>query len=242
MSLCAEVSDINERDIILRFAAVFLFIKSYGSCLVAEGSQLCVKGVLRTIALGSTDGLCTWRCTFVIGFQGLIVPVGRIALGRIFNVLGSIIDRYIEFGLSSQFDGMVFCDWNTMIINTIFFLCLFYIAYLYQNLRYLNWRANYIALCNAHPCSIAASDLFKIDCSINALPGPSYAIASSSLFLNTDGLFGLIKPIHKTAVPITQLTIQLRLFETGIKVVDLLTPYKKGGKIDLFDRKRCWWR
>jgi hypothetical protein len=110
MSLCAEVSDINERDIILRFAAVFLFIKSYGSCLVAEGSQLCVKGVLRTIALGSTDGLCTWRCTFVIGFQGLIVPVGRIALGRIFNVLGSIIDRYIEFGLSSQFDGMVFCD------------------------------------------------------------------------------------------------------------------------------------
>jgi F-type H+-transporting ATPase subunit beta len=26
----------------------------------------------------------------------------------------------------------------------------------------------------------------------------------------------------------------LRLFETGIKVIDLLTPYKKGGKIELF--------
>ena len=26
----------------------------------------------------------------------------------------------------------------------------------------------------------------------------------------------------------------MRLFETGIKVIDLLTPYKKGGKIELF--------
>ena len=31
-----------------------------------------------------------------------------------------------------------------------------------------------------------------------------------------------------------QISIHLRLFETGIKVVDLLTPYKKGGKIELF--------
>ena len=30
------------------------------------------------------------------------------------------------------------------------------------------------------------------------------------------------------------LTIRVNLFETGIKVVDLLTPYKSGGKIDLF--------
>jgi F-type H+-transporting ATPase subunit beta len=30
------------------------------------------------------------------------------------------------------------------------------------------------------------------------------------------------------------LSTQLALFETGIKVVDLLTPYKKGGKIGLF--------
>jgi hypothetical protein len=61
-----EVCDINVRDIILGFAPVFLFIKSYASVLVAELSQLCYKGVLRTIALGSTDGLCTWRCTFVM--------------------------------------------------------------------------------------------------------------------------------------------------------------------------------
>ena len=52
-----EVCDINVRDIILGFAPVFLFIKSYASTLIAELSQLCYKGVLRTIALGSTDGL-----------------------------------------------------------------------------------------------------------------------------------------------------------------------------------------
>ena len=28
--------------------------------------------------------------------------------------------------------------------------------------------------------------------------------------------------------------MSVRLFETGIKVVDLLTPYKSGGKIELF--------
>ena len=93
-SMCKEVC--NVRDIILGFAPVFLFIKSYASCLVAELSQLCYKGVLRTIALGSTDGLCTWRCTFVMGLQPVIVPVGRIALGRIFNVVGSIIDALME--------------------------------------------------------------------------------------------------------------------------------------------------
>ena len=101
-SMCKEVC--NVRDIILGFAPVFLFIKSYASCLVAELSQLCYKGVLRTIALGSTDGLCTWRCTFVMVLQPVIVPVGRIALGRIFNVVGSIIDRYMELSLSSQFN------------------------------------------------------------------------------------------------------------------------------------------
>ena len=67
-------------DIVLGFSAVFLFIKSYSSCLVAEISQLCYKGVLRTIALASTDGLCTFECAFVMGLEPVIVPVGRIAL------------------------------------------------------------------------------------------------------------------------------------------------------------------
>ena len=102
-SMCKEVWDINVRDIMLGFAAVFLFIKSYASCLVAELSQLWQKGVMRTIALGSTDGFSCFSCTFSLSFQPVIVPVGRIALGRILNVVGSSIDPYIHPSLSSQF-------------------------------------------------------------------------------------------------------------------------------------------
>jgi len=51
---------------------------------------------------------------------------------------------------------------------------------------------------------------------------------------NAETHFAWFKPIHNTSVTIMGLSLQLTLFETGIKVVDLLTPYKKGGKIGLF--------
>ena len=90
--------------------SVFLTIKSYFSCLVAELSQLCYIGVIRSVALGSTDGLCTWICTYLLGLQPVIVPAGRMSLGRIFNVVGAIIDRYLGFSLSSQFNILIPMD------------------------------------------------------------------------------------------------------------------------------------
>jgi len=41
-------------------------------------------------------------------------------------------------------------------------------------------------------------------------------------------------PIHRSAPEFTQLSTTVEVFETGIKVVDLLAPYIKGGKIGLF--------
>jgi F-type H+-transporting ATPase subunit beta len=41
-------------------------------------------------------------------------------------------------------------------------------------------------------------------------------------------------PIHRTAPTVENLTPTTEMFETGIKVVDLLAPYAKGGKIGLF--------
>ncbi|KAB2037669.1 hypothetical protein ES319_D03G092400v1 [Gossypium barbadense] len=41
-------------------------------------------------------------------------------------------------------------------------------------------------------------------------------------------------PIHKSAPAFIQLDTKLPIFETGIKVVDLLAPYRRGGKIGLF--------
>jgi F-type H+-transporting ATPase subunit beta len=41
-------------------------------------------------------------------------------------------------------------------------------------------------------------------------------------------------PIHRAAPAFTDLDTRLSIFETGIKVVDLLAPYRRGGKIGLF--------
>jgi F-type H+/Na+-transporting ATPase subunit beta len=41
-------------------------------------------------------------------------------------------------------------------------------------------------------------------------------------------------PIHREAPKLTELETTPSVFETGIKVVDLLTPYRRGGKIGLF--------
>jgi len=41
-------------------------------------------------------------------------------------------------------------------------------------------------------------------------------------------------PIHRLGVPFSQLEPKTQIFETGIKVIDLLCPYVRGGKTGLF--------
>ena len=41
-------------------------------------------------------------------------------------------------------------------------------------------------------------------------------------------------PIHRNPPPFEEVTAQNEMFETGIKVIDLLIPYVQGGKIGLF--------
>ncbi|HEX6963565.1 MAG TPA: F0F1 ATP synthase subunit beta [Lacipirellula sp.] len=41
-------------------------------------------------------------------------------------------------------------------------------------------------------------------------------------------------PIHRDAPPLAELSTKTELFETGIKVIDLLTPFVRGGKAGLF--------
>ena len=42
------------------------------------------------------------------------------------------------------------------------------------------------------------------------------------------------KPIHRAPPVLTDLNVKIEAFETGIKVIDLLAPYLRGGKIGLF--------
>lgn len=41
-------------------------------------------------------------------------------------------------------------------------------------------------------------------------------------------------PIHRTAPPLTEQATKTEIFETGIKVIDLLAPFIRGGKVGLF--------
>lgn len=234
-------------DIILGFAGVFFLIKSYASCLVGELSQLCYTGVNRTIALGSTDALCTWRCLSLIALQPVIVPVGRIALGRILNVVGSIIDPYMELCYSCQF--------NKSIISSI--LCVVEssananISHTYPNHLFIKntsaehlvhirlWNTTIISCYSLYSLKDTIIYIAYLYLNIEHSVGNSGTYSSISLNIisstySTDTLNAQIKPIHKTPVALLSFCINLRLFSTGIKVVDLLTPYKKGGKIDLF--------
>jgi F-type H+-transporting ATPase subunit beta len=49
-----------------------------------------------------------------------------------------------------------------------------------------------------------------------------------------DGSYDETLPIHRPAPIFTELETKPSIFETGIKVVDLLAPYRRGGKIGLF--------
>ena len=42
------------------------------------------------------------------------------------------------------------------------------------------------------------------------------------------------RPIHRAAPKFVDQSVKIEMFETGIKVVDLLAPYRRGGKIGLF--------
>src|SRR5213593_4521374 len=111
--------------------------------LVCEVQQHLGNNWVRTVAMTTTDGLA--RGIDVIDTGGPIsVPVGDVALGRVFDVLGKPIDN----------------------------------------------------------------------------KGP--VKAEHSL------------PIHRQPPPFDQQSTEIEVFETGLKVIDLICPFKKGGKIGIF--------
>src|SRR6202046_4064077 len=112
--------------------------------LVCEVQQHLGDDRVRAVAMDSTDGLA--RGVEVIDSGGPIsVPVGRATLGRIFNVLGDLIDLGEELPEDTE-----------------------------------RW------------------------------------------------------PIHREAPSFESLAPTTEMFETGIKVIDLLAPYARGGKVGLF--------
>ncbi len=63
-----------------------------GNQVTCEVQQILGEGIIRTVAMSSTDGLRRGDEAYAMGSL-LKVPVGRGTLGRIFNVLGVTVDR-----------------------------------------------------------------------------------------------------------------------------------------------------
>src|SRR6187455_2983173 len=122
---------------------VYDALKMEGSALTLEVQQQLGDGIVRTIALGSSDGLRRGSMVYNTG-AAITVPVGKATLGRIMDVLGNPID---ERG----------------------------------------------------PVDNAVS-----------------------------------MPIHRKAPAYEELSPSQELLETGIKVIDLMCPFSKGGKVGLF--------
>jgi F-type H+-transporting ATPase subunit beta len=118
-------------------------IKENGEIVVSEVQYLIGENKARAICMTSTDGLKRGDTVKDTG-SSITVPVGKVVLGRIFNVLGEPVDE---------------CG----------------------------------------PCN------------------------------NTESY-----SIHRSAPEFTELETKPEIFETGIKVIDLLAPYRRGGKIGLF--------
>ncbi|MBH9551612.1 F0F1 ATP synthase subunit beta [Inhella gelatinilytica] len=122
---------------------VYDALKMDGSALTLEVQQQLGDGVVRTIALGSSDGLRRGSVVYNTG-DTIKVPVGKATLGRIMDVLGNPIDERGEV---------------------------------------------------------------------------SHELTAS---------------IHRAAPAYDELSPSQELLETGIKVIDLICPFAKGGKVGLF--------
>lgn len=112
--------------------------------LVLEVEQILGQGLVRAVAMGQTEGLKLGLTVESLG-RPISVPVGEHTLGRIFNVLGEVVDK--------------------------------------------------------------KGDLPK---SVPSLP------------------------IHRKAPAFVELANEVEILETGIKVIDLIAPFAKGGKIAAF--------
>jgi len=278
--LCATKTSYT---IVQGFGSLYFSTRAYANWLVAEISNLGSSGNIGAISLGTTEALSTWGVSILTTYSQLTVLVGNIALGRIFNVLGSTVDAYLEPTMSCYFFASASIDQGSSVS-----------ASLESNkdnydfstpLRAMFGRDGFRAphlelpypkhfeewsLALTYSWTILHSRVStylegKADCDsiFDGLafgPIPSGVEYSSKYLISrgpqesqhctltdtlvehdlrsslsgTQGLYVTFREIHSQPSEILSLSTSVSLFETGIKVVDLLTPYKKGGKIGLF--------
>jgi len=83
--------------------ALSALLKAFSNPLFIELRQLASGGLVRSVALSWTDGLSTLKTAALLLFQPLQAQVGRICLGRVFNVLAGVVDSYLEVHAHARF-------------------------------------------------------------------------------------------------------------------------------------------
>jgi F-type H+-transporting ATPase subunit beta len=225
-------------------AAVLILVKTYSNWVVLEVNQICYGGILRSISLGFTEGISSWKVEVFCNYQPVVVPVGRSTLGRLFNVLGSTIDEYSELdelpiyaARQSVLYGTSSGDSQEQTHADIITTCDRKIGNGHKfiegstrsglTLMTVTNVSNDVAI-------LAAGSALRDGLQANTSEAHLSDSLRSHWFMGSVFRDRSILPIHRAPVRIESLNVSIDLFETGIKVVDLLTPYKKGGKIGLF--------
>ena len=213
------ISEIEGCELAWAFSLAFNSIASYSeSILTAEISQSCFRGVLRGVSLAHTDAIPVSNCPVALSLSPISVPVGRSTLGRIFNVSGSIIDPSPVVYYSSLYRNRLESGCLPLSISegtTLYQLyspCEVAMVFYCMSLDLVTLFSLFVAILNSQ---------YRL---CNGL-GEKALVA----FRNSN-----LQKIHHSGQDISDLSIEASIFETGIKVIDLLTPYRKGGKIGLF--------
>ncbi len=149
--------------------------------------------------------------------------------GKIIQVLGPVVDVEFESYLPAIFEAL---DINFEVNGTQKFLVLEVAAHLGGN------RVRAIAMDMTE--GLVRNQVVKARGKMIEVPvgeevlGRIFNVVGESID-NLEPLKpSLTWPIHRKAPSFEQQSTKTEMFETGIKVIDLLAPYSKGGKVGLF--------
>ncbi|GHP46452.1 ATP synthase subunit beta [Helicobacter pylori] len=149
--------------------------------------------------------------------------------GKIIQVLGPVVDVEFEFYLPAIFEAL---DINFEVNGTQKSLVLEVAAHLGGN------RVRAIAMDMTeglvrNQAVKARGKMIEVPVGEEVL-GRIFNVVGESID-NLESLKpSLTWPIHRKAPSFEQQSTKTEMFETGIKVIDLLAPYSKGGKVGLF--------
>jgi len=199
-------------------------IKSATNVVFSECNLLESFGLFRTVALAWTEGLNTLASYASLAFQPMAVPVGLATLGRLVNVVGSAIDPFLDFDVFGAF-------WAAQKVLTSVRRQVGVALALFSSPALRHGGSS--------RCLVFGASWFSLRLPLaQALPQKSLAEATGMRLYEasvTDPcVLSSTRPLHSREGSFSNLSFSVRVFETGIKVIDLLTPYSKGGKVGLF--------